>query len=104
MPKNSNGQILIVDDDDTSRRALARILAAAGYQCREAESGAEALKLVQIDQPSLLLLDFEMPGLDGAEVMKQLRADPDPAGAPGEDSVRRRDVPVLNNGVEHDEQ
>ncbi len=79
MPKNSNGQILIVDDDDTSRRALARILAAAGYQCREAGSGAEALKLVQIDQPSLLLLDFEMPGLDGAEVMKQLRADPDPA-------------------------
>src|SRR6266550_8528071 len=79
MPKNSNGQILIVDDHDTSRRALARILAAAGYQCREAGSGAEALKLVQIDQPSLLLLDFEMPGLDGAEVMKQLRADPDPA-------------------------
>src|SRR5437667_7141576 len=78
MIRNPNDQILIVDDDDASRKALARILATAGYQCRESASGVEALKMVRADHPSILLLDFEMPGLDGAEVLKQLRADPDP--------------------------
>lgn len=78
---NSDGQILIVDDDGTSRRVLARTLAAAGYACRESESGTDALTLVHTEQPSLLLLDFEMPGLDGVGVLKQLRADADPAVA-----------------------
>ena len=81
MPKNSNESILIVDDDSTSRKILARTLTAAGYQCRESESGIDALKLVHTEQPSLLLLDFDMPGLDGTDVLKQLRADPDPAVA-----------------------
>lgn len=79
MPKSSNRPILIVDDDATSRKILARTLASAGYQCRESENGTEALKLVHAEQPSLLLLDFDMPGLDGTDVLKQLRADPDPA-------------------------
>jgi len=81
MPMNSNGTILIVDDDSTSRKILARTLATAGYQCRESENGIDALKLVRAEQPSLLLLDFDMPGLDGTDVLKQLRADPDPAVA-----------------------
>src|ERR1043166_2164298 len=79
MPSDTNGQILIVDDDNTSRKALARTLTAAGYHCGESGNGDEALKLIRGQQPSLLLLDFEMPGLDGAELLKRLRADPDPA-------------------------
>lgn len=78
MADKSNGQILIVDDDSGSRRLLARTLAAAGYLCTECESGVEALRLIRREQPSLLLLDFAMPDLDGAEVLKQLRADSDP--------------------------
>jgi phosphoserine phosphatase RsbU/P len=81
MLTNSDGQILIVDDDAISRKALVRALTAAGYQCRESESGVDALRLVHTAPPSLLLLDFDMPGLDGAEVLKQLRADRDPAVA-----------------------
>src|SRR5213080_1978186 len=73
MSKTS--QILVVDDDAVSRKILARLLASAGYQCHECEDGAEALALVHAKRPSLLLLDFDMPGLNGTEVLKQLRSD-----------------------------
>ncbi len=79
MSKESNGQVLVVDDDATSRKLLTRALSSAGYDCREAENGLDALKLVHEEQPSLLLLDFKMPELDGAETLRRLRADPDPA-------------------------
>ena len=71
----------MVDDDRASRRLLARTLTAAGYACAEAESGEEALELVRKQPPCLLLLDYDMPGLDGADVSKQIRADPSPAVA-----------------------
>src|SRR5205823_10010758 len=73
--------ILVVDDDRASRRLLARTLTAAGYACAEAESGEEALELVRKRPFCLLLLDYDMPGLDGADVSKQIRADPSPAVA-----------------------
>src|SRR6059058_4803168 len=79
MDKKSDDRILVVDDDATSRKMLVRTLSSAGYDCYESDNGAETLKLVHGEQPSLLLLDFEMPELDGAEVLKQLRANPDPA-------------------------
>jgi sigma-B regulation protein RsbU (phosphoserine phosphatase) len=78
MAKKMDEQILIVDDDRATRRLLVRTLCSAGYECAEAETGDEALDLVRREQPSLLLLDFEMPGLNGAEVLKKLRGDADP--------------------------
>ena len=74
MSKKSNGQILIVDDDGMSRKILAQMLVAAGYECHESDNGGKALELMRAEQPSLLLLDFDMPGLNGAEVLKRLRA------------------------------
>jgi len=74
-------QILIVDDDAASRKLLARILTAAGYVCRETDNAADALKLVQEEQPAVMLLDFVMPQMDGAEALRRLRADPNPAVA-----------------------
>src|SRR5438067_3163734 len=79
MSKTSRAQILVVDDDAVSRKILARLLASAGYQCHECEYGTEALALVHAARPSLLLLDFDMPGLNGTEVLKSLRSDSDPA-------------------------
>ena len=79
MWKTSRAQILVVDDDAVSRKILAQLLASAGYQCRECEDGIEALELMRAKQPSLLLLDFDMPGPNGAEVLKSLRSDSDPA-------------------------
>ena len=57
---------------------LARALGEAGYGCRESASGVEALQIVHEETPSLLLLDFHMPELDGAEVLSRLRSDADP--------------------------
>jgi len=81
MSNNSHAEILIVDDDSTSRKILAHLLVAAGYKCRECEDGTRALQTIQERQPALLLLDFDMPGLNGAEVLKRLRSDNDPAVA-----------------------
>ena len=81
MADNSSEEILVVDDDPTSRRLLVRTLSTAGFTCRESRNGIEALENVHADLPSLLLLDFDMPGIDGAEVLKRLRADKDPAVA-----------------------
>jgi serine phosphatase RsbU (regulator of sigma subunit) len=75
MAKNSGERILVADDDATSRKLLSRILTRAGFACTEAPDGIEALKMLRADPPSLLLLDFDMPEMDGAEVLKQLRRD-----------------------------
>jgi len=73
--------ILVVDDDSVTRRLLVRTLAAVGYACEESENGAEALVRVRNDAPALLLLDYDMPGLNGAEVLKKMRTDPTPGVA-----------------------
>jgi phosphoserine phosphatase RsbU/P len=72
---NSHAEILIVDDDALSRKILAQLLTSAGYSCQVCEDGTEALKIIHARPPSLLLLDFDMPGANGAEVLKQLRSD-----------------------------
>ena len=74
MAKNSGERILVADDDATSRKLLSRILTSAGFACTQAPDGIEALKSLQADPPSLLLLDFDMPGMDGAEVLKTTAA------------------------------
>ena len=79
MQKKVEGEILVVDDDALTRKMLVRTLSSAGYHCHESESGDDAWKRLHADQPFLLLLDFEMPGLNGAELLKRMRADPNPA-------------------------
>jgi sigma-B regulation protein RsbU (phosphoserine phosphatase) len=75
-----NGEIiLVIDDDRASRRMLARALDEAGYISRESSGGVEALDMLHTEVPSLLLLDFHMPQLNGAEVLSRLRADANPA-------------------------
>ncbi len=78
MPIQTADRILVIDDDATSRRLLVRTLSKAGYNCSESPDGIEALKSLRADPPALLLLDYDMPGMNGAEVLEQLRADADP--------------------------
>src|SRR5438552_2173953 len=77
----SHAEILVVDDDALSRRVLAQLLTSAGYSCRVCEDGSAALKIVHARPPSLLLLDFDMPGPNGDEVLRRLRSDHHPAVA-----------------------
>src|SRR5215475_4902906 len=81
MMDNSRGEILVVDDDAMSRRVLAQLLSAAGYDCRVSKDGSEALDIIHARAPSLLLLDFDMPGPNGAEVLRRLRSDKHPTVA-----------------------
>src|SRR5262245_4611225 len=81
MRNNSHAEILVVDDDAMSRRVLAQLLSTAGYDCRVSNDGSEALETIHARPPSLLLLDFDMPGLNGAEVLARLRSDGNPTVA-----------------------
>jgi len=81
MRDNSHAEILVVDDDAMSRKVLAQLLSGAGYNCRVSNDGSEALETIHARPPSVLLLDFDMPGLNGAEVLRHLRSDEDPTVA-----------------------
>jgi sigma-B regulation protein RsbU (phosphoserine phosphatase) len=78
MAQDISDTILVVDDDALSRRMLVRSLSELGYTCRQSETGEDAWSQLQADQPTLLLLDFELPGLNGAELLRRLRADTNP--------------------------
>src|SRR3990167_8736697 len=66
--------ILIVDDDPHIRQLLAFALTKAGLEAREAEDGEAALAAVAANPPDLVILDINMPKLDGLEVCRRLRA------------------------------
>src|SRR5262249_39923877 len=72
--------VLIAEDDLIPRRMLRTALAGWGYQAEEASDGLEAWQALQRpDAPRLAVLDWMMPGLDGVEVCRRLRARPSPA-------------------------
>ncbi len=68
--------VLIVDDSSTIRRILRRDLEQAGYRVNEAADGEQGLTSCRTDRPDLVLLDVDMPVLDGLATMEQLQADP----------------------------
>jgi FixJ family two-component response regulator len=64
--------IAVVDDEDSVRKAVLRVLRAAGFCARGFASGAEFLNSWHFDRPDCLVLDLQMPGLSGMEVQKSL--------------------------------
>jgi CheY-like chemotaxis protein len=73
--------ILVVDDDPMIRRLITTTLGDSGFSLREAGNGEEALESALEDRPEIVLLDHEMPGLDGVETCRRLRSDPVTADA-----------------------
>jgi DNA-binding response OmpR family regulator len=67
-------RILVVDDDPTIRDVLSRYLAHAGFAVHTAEDGLQALASMAENSPDLVVLDVMLPGLDGIEVCRRLRA------------------------------
>ena len=68
--------MLVVDDDPQARYLLHRVLGRDGYVVACAASGAEALETLRKVLPDVVILDWMMPGLDGAEVLRRIAADP----------------------------
>lgn len=80
MTERSDSTILVVDDADSNRYALARGLRAEGFATLEAATGTEALALAA--QATAVVLDVHLPDIEGMEVCRRLRADPVTAGMP----------------------
>jgi len=76
--------VLVVEDDAETRRFYSSALAAHGFRIGEAHNGFQALEKAFADTPDLILTDISVPGLDGIELCRRLRAD-----------VRTAPVPVL---------
>jgi DNA-binding response OmpR family regulator len=66
-------RIMVVDDDSSVRRMLSQYLKLEGYDVLEAESGEQALSYARDSASDLILLDIEMPGIDGLETLRRLR-------------------------------
>ena len=76
--------VLVVDDDESTCDALQRLLSRKGYTAACATDGREALDVAGTLRPDCIVLDWMMPGMDGLEVLKRLRAEP-----------ATKDVPVV---------
>jgi two-component system cell cycle response regulator DivK len=74
--------ILYIEDDPPSRVLVRRVLEAEGYRVVEAESGLEGIAAAQTEQPLLILVDINMPDMDGLEVTARLRAMPELGSVP----------------------
>jgi len=74
--------VLVVEDDPETRRLYALILAANGFDIEEAHNGFQALDKATAIGPDLILSDIAVPGLDGIELCRRLRADPRTAAIP----------------------
>lgn len=85
------GNIVIVDDQANNLRVLSGILQQAGYKVRPALDGEVALKAIRTAPPDVILLDIRMPGMDGYEVCRQLKAD-----------EKTREIPVIFISALHD--
>ena len=69
-------RILVVEDQEDNRRILHDLLTNAGYEIVQAENGEAALKAAAAERPDLILMDIQLPLLDGYEATRRIKADP----------------------------
>ena len=92
----ANELIVLIEDNEKNRKLARDVLTHQGYRVVEAESAEDGLALVARERPALILMDIHLPGIDGIEALRRLRAD---AGT--------RDIPVLAvtaSAMTHDRQ
>ena len=70
-------RIIIIDDDSMTLRMIGFMLKKKGYESTGVQTAEEGLSLIRSEQPELVLLDVEMPGVSGIEVLRGIRADED---------------------------
>jgi two-component system cell cycle response regulator DivK len=74
--------ILIVEDQPLNRKLVRDVLQAKGYRTVETETGEDGVTLAREQRPALILMDIQLPGINGIEALKRLRADPDTRAIP----------------------
>jgi CheY-like chemotaxis protein len=67
--------VLIVEDNEKNRKLVRDVLTFKGYEVIESETGEEGVRLAQERRPSLVLMDIRLPGIDGVEALRRLRAE-----------------------------
>ena len=77
-----SGRVLIVEDDRISQKMVRDALRAAGYETEEVDSGELALQKVAENMPDLIVMDIRLPGIDGLETTRRLKADAGTATIP----------------------
>jgi len=70
----SEGRILVVEDNPKNLKLVRDVLTYAGYEVIEATSGEDGVRLAAERGPDLILMDLQLPGIDGAEALRQIRA------------------------------
>ncbi len=75
-------RILVVDDNEDNRQILIDLLSTAGYEVIEARTGFEAVAAAEREVPSLVLMDIQLPGMDGLEATRRIKAQPALASIP----------------------
>jgi two-component system cell cycle response regulator DivK len=74
--------ILVVEDNEKNRKLVRDLLTVKGYQLLEVETGEDAVRVARERHPALVLMDIQLPGINGIEALRQLRADPSTAAIP----------------------
>jgi CheY-like chemotaxis protein len=83
VEEDMGGQlILIIEDNEKNRKLVRDVLQVKGYKTIESETAEDGLKLALDKSPALVLMDIQLPGMDGITALKQLRANPQTKSVP----------------------
>lgn len=75
---------MVVEDNEKNRKLIRVVLKAKGYNIIEATTGEEALSLLQKQKPDIILMDIQLPGIDGLTLIKQIKAE-----------AKTSDIPII---------